>query len=250
MLTMASGTICAPVKYLRRFPLYDHEKPFQYLIPIPPDSKDQRTTNVEFETRGQTFTDIRHRLGNFDLDSNGFEVKSVPTSLQAAEATDQDVIRGRYLPEVEKILKDNVAGGFDRVVFFDWRVRERAASCTSQTRLFLLITEIMSLGARRSCARRSNEDEDERPSWMPTACRPRPHRYVPTAPASKIYSPNTHRSDHAPRAIVGRVQSLADDDSNFLLRGRARVIKSAAVLTSCSHKEPHTNAAVKRVAPA
>lgn len=124
---MASGTICAPVKYLRRLPLYDHEKPFQYLIPIPPDAKDQRTTNVEFETREQTFTDIRHRLGDFNLDRNGFEVKSVPTCLRAAEATDQDVIKGRYLPEVEQILRDNVPGGFDRVVFFDWRVRERAA---------------------------------------------------------------------------------------------------------------------------
>lgn len=118
------------MKYLRRLPLYDHEKPFQYLIPIPPDSKDQRTTNVEFETREQTFTDIRHRLGDFNLDRNGFEVISVPTSLRAVEATDQDVIKGRYLPEVEKILRDNVAGGFDRVVFFDWRVRGCAAYIT------------------------------------------------------------------------------------------------------------------------
>lgn len=59
-------------------------------------------------------------------------------------------------------------------------------------------------------------------------------------------------SDHAPRAIVGRVQSLhvAGDDSNFLLRGRVRVIKLAAVLTCCSYTGSHTNARVKRVAPA
>jgi hypothetical protein len=121
---MATGTVKAPVNYMKKLPLHEYEKPFQILMPIPPDAEDQRIANVEFEPREQTFTDIRGNTDEFSLDENGFEIRRAPTLLQYNEAADQDVIKHKYLPEVEQILKDHLPGGYDRVEFFDWRVRD------------------------------------------------------------------------------------------------------------------------------
>ncbi|KAK4043312.1 methyltransferase CmcJ [Parachaetomium inaequale] len=112
------------ISYIRKLPIYEKEKPFQILFDIPPGVGDQRRTNIEFESREQSFTNIRDRLANFTLDKNGFEICSGPLTWSSGELADQQVIQDTYLPEVERILKRNVTGGFDKVFFFDWRLRD------------------------------------------------------------------------------------------------------------------------------
>ncbi|KAI0101704.1 methyltransferase CmcJ [Nemania sp. FL0031] len=123
---MASGTVKATVNYIKELPIYNEEKPFQILMPIPPDAEDQRTSNIEFEKKEQIFNDIRGQEDQFGLDDDGFQIVHSPTALHPFDATNQDFIKTRYLPEVDEILRRHVPGGFDRVLFFDWRVRDAA----------------------------------------------------------------------------------------------------------------------------
>lgn len=116
---MASGDLLAELGYLKRLDLYRHEKPFQIFIPI---EDGDRQTNLEFESRTQRIVDMRPRLDSFKLDENGFEVQTLPTSLSADQLHDPEMIKTKYLPEIEKGL-NFIEGGFDRVFFFDWRVR-------------------------------------------------------------------------------------------------------------------------------
>ncbi|KAL3959173.1 hypothetical protein ACCO45_007335 [Purpureocillium lilacinum] len=114
----------------QKAPLYDHEKPFQYLIPIPPDSKDQRTTNVEFETRGRLL-----------------QISDIDSAISTSTAT--------------------------------------ALRCETQL-----------------CPKKQRPDEDERPIWMATACRPRPHR---------VWRPLDHPVEDFPLAFCD-ASTLAEQD--------------------------------------
>lgn len=118
---MACGTVTADVHYLKRLALYRKEKPFQLFVPVDEDAADQRHTNLEFEPKEQTFVDIRDNVGDFSLDTHGFQVERWPTALSPASFKDEDIVKTQYLPEVEQILKD-ATGGYDRVFVFDWRV--------------------------------------------------------------------------------------------------------------------------------
>ncbi|KAI0406995.1 methyltransferase CmcJ [Xylaria palmicola] len=178
---MVSGTVTAAVNYIKKLPIYEKEKPFQILIPIPPDAEDPRTSNIEFEEREQIFNDIRGQAEQFNLDDHGFQIVHAPTALHPFDAANQDFIKTRYLPEVEEILRKHVPGGFDRVLFFDWRVRDAA-----------MLQET------------SEIDMNDMSRWL------RPVGYV--------------HIDHAPRAVVLRVQLFMGDEADYLLSGRVRVI--------------------------
>ncbi len=113
------GTVTAEINYLKRLPLYQREKPFQLFFPVDPDAPDQRSTNVEFEARPQTFVDIRKDLGKFTLDEHGFAIRTWPSSFASFE--DRTMVESLYFAEVLEVLK-TIEGGYDRVFFFDWRV--------------------------------------------------------------------------------------------------------------------------------
>lgn len=56
---MSSGDVIATLNYLQKLDIYQHEKPFEILMEIPADAKDQRQNNTKFEARYQTIHDIR-----------------------------------------------------------------------------------------------------------------------------------------------------------------------------------------------
>lgn len=119
---MSRGTVIAQVQYLKRLPLYEKEKPFQLFIPIDKTSEEQRSSNLEFEPRSQTFVDIRNVISDFSLDSHGFQVVRYPTKLATESFLNRSLVESRCLTEVEDILKI-IDGGYDKVFIFDWRVR-------------------------------------------------------------------------------------------------------------------------------
>ena len=118
---MSCGTVTAKLQYLKRLPLYQKEKPFQLFVPVDEDAADPRSTNIEFETKEQTFVDIRDRLSEYSLDSHGFQVGVHPTALDLASFGNRDMVESQYFAEVEEILK-TIDGGYDKVFIFDWRV--------------------------------------------------------------------------------------------------------------------------------
>lgn len=122
----ASGkSIKISLKFLKWQDLYEIEKPFQIFIDIPKDAEDQRDTNLVFETIEINALDVRGCLQDLSIDIHGFMYRTRPTAF--TDFTNKTAVEAIYLPEVEKILKqelDNV----DRVFFFDWRVRLRAQS--------------------------------------------------------------------------------------------------------------------------
>ena len=121
-VTMASGTVVGQVNYLKKLPLYQKEKPFQLFVPIDPDDPDQRATNLEFEPRECTFHDINDASHDLSLDKHGIQIVRCPTKVDLPSFRDRGIVESIYFDEVEHILK-NIEGGYDRVLIFDWRVR-------------------------------------------------------------------------------------------------------------------------------
>ena len=68
-----------------------------------------------------TVHDIRGRESEFDINVNGFGVVKGVQS-EEKEFTDDESIKSKYYPEVEKVLLDNVPGA-KRVFLFDHTVR-------------------------------------------------------------------------------------------------------------------------------
>ncbi|KAI1845652.1 hypothetical protein JX265_005342 [Neoarthrinium moseri] len=122
---MACGTVKSQVSYLKRLPLYQKEKPFQLFIPIDKEALDQRTTNLDFETKERTFVDVRDTAYSCSLDVDGFQLQSYPTKLDLPSFLDRSIVESQYFSEVEEILK-NIEGGYDKLFIFDWRIRSSA----------------------------------------------------------------------------------------------------------------------------
>jgi hypothetical protein len=97
------------------------EKPFQIFIDIPEDAKDQRTSNLVFETQEVQVYDASVATKQFTLDTTGFMFRKHNT--RVLDFTDKFMVEEVYLPEMEALLKQEVEG-VDRVFFFDWRIRK------------------------------------------------------------------------------------------------------------------------------
>jgi hypothetical protein len=106
------------LKFLKWQELYEIEKPFQIFIDIPKDAEDQRNTNLVFEAVDINIFNVRDCLQDLSIDTHGFMYRTHPTALK--EFTDRPSVEALYLPEVEKILRDEL-DDVDRVFFFDWR---------------------------------------------------------------------------------------------------------------------------------
>jgi len=123
---MACGSVTSEINYLKRLDLYQKEKPFQLFIPVDENGPDPRSSNLEFEMREQTFVDIRENLGDFSLDTHGFEVGMRPTALAPADFHSRETVETRYFDEVKDILKKKIDGGYDEIFIFDHRLRDAA----------------------------------------------------------------------------------------------------------------------------
>lgn len=122
--SVACGTVNSQVDYLKRLPLYENEKPFQLFIPIDEEALDQRTSNLEFESKECTFIDIRDRAFDCSLDVHGFQFHQFPTKLEWSTFKNRALVESQYFLEVEQLLK-NIESGYDRLFIFDWRVVSR-----------------------------------------------------------------------------------------------------------------------------
>lgn len=99
-------------------PPEDGSAPFNYVEPQPEGHPQRNYGEFKHEV---TVHDIRGRESEFDINVNGFGiVKGVQS--EEKEFTDDESIKAKYYPEVEKVLLDNVPGA-KRVFLFDHTVR-------------------------------------------------------------------------------------------------------------------------------
>ncbi|KAL2861947.1 hypothetical protein BJX68DRAFT_13871 [Aspergillus pseudodeflectus] len=94
-------------------------------------------TNLVFRTseHAETIRDIRGSAEQFTLDTNGFAyIRCPPPALTRAwEYADPRKIESVFLPECEAILRREVEGA-DEVVVFDWKIRKRKSAKERRTR--------------------------------------------------------------------------------------------------------------------
>ena len=118
-MTMDFPIESAYMQYLKWDTLFEKEKPFHIFREIPPNAKDQRVTNITFEHKDVEFHNIRGHEEAFELDTHGFMIRH--QQIQASHFVNKQTIETSYLPEVEKLLKQEL-DRVDHVYFFDWRV--------------------------------------------------------------------------------------------------------------------------------
>jgi len=116
------AAIVANLQYAKRLKLYEVEKPFQSFIEIPEDASDKRPTNLEFEEKEETITNIRDMKSSFQIDCHGFMIREDPLEYGAALFSNKKEVEMLYFPRLEKIIAETI-GYTDKVMFFDWRLR-------------------------------------------------------------------------------------------------------------------------------
>ena len=110
----------ADFEYIQWRDIYQHEKPFEIFIDLPPELKDTQRTNLIFQpVAKQIIHDARGREADFSLDTHGFTWEKHRSNLK--DFTDPGRIVDTYLPEMEEFIKCQIHGA-DRVFIFDWRV--------------------------------------------------------------------------------------------------------------------------------
>lgn len=97
----------------------DNAIPFNY-VDSPPEGQPQRNFTYKYED--VLVQDIRGRESDFTLDHDAFQVlQNIPPSKEP-DFIDDESIKEKYYPEVEKLLLDSIPGS-NRVYLFDHTIR-------------------------------------------------------------------------------------------------------------------------------
>ena len=115
---MATAAVLTPRDVpttLNYFKALTDEPPHRYVVP--PEGKP--ATNVGSNPQPALVHDVRGREAEFSLDKNGFQYVHWPSVEK--DFTDDEVIKAKYYPEVERILKQ--VTGAKRVYIFDHTIR-------------------------------------------------------------------------------------------------------------------------------
>ncbi|EEP78484.1 predicted protein [Uncinocarpus reesii 1704] len=116
------GTITAQLNFLKPIDSYKTEKPYWLFIGKPETAPDVDLTNVVTETVTDIpVHDVRGHEEKYSLDEHGFQFIKHNQTFQAFE--DEERIKTEFLPQVEKVIRENVPY-VERVLVYDWRVRK------------------------------------------------------------------------------------------------------------------------------
>ncbi|RDW86107.1 uncharacterized protein DSM5745_02749 [Aspergillus mulundensis] len=129
-----AADVSAHLTYLQWQPSYSHTRPYrnsQFIGRRRPNRKQQQAdTNLVFRVADhpETIRDVRG-LPRFDLDTNGFAYTRCgpPALTEAWMYSDPKKIENIFLPECEDILRREVEGA-DEVMIFDWKIRKRKSA--------------------------------------------------------------------------------------------------------------------------
>ncbi|KAL9094023.1 MAG: hypothetical protein Q9165_003693 [Trypethelium subeluteriae] len=121
----SANDIQVQLEYLADLPLYESTKPLQY---VPGFENDSRSTVHLSPGPLEILHDVRTLSPDtFALDESGFRFIKAPTEF--CNWNSQDAIANEYMPEMEALLKREV-DGVDEIVLFDARIRYGESSGT------------------------------------------------------------------------------------------------------------------------
>lgn len=102
------------ILHLQKRDLYRHEKPYEILFDVSSFGKEAAQTNLRLESCPVRVVDARPSRDGFHLDTNGFEFHEHKTTLGDCEFDDKNLVKERYYPEVERLLRQVLpaASGF------------------------------------------------------------------------------------------------------------------------------------------
>lgn len=120
--TMAEGNSAGQLLYLQRLDLYRIEKPFSVTFDTSAFAG-AKQHNLALAPLPTTLIDIKSTTKCFSLDVNGFEVKKFASTLSVEDFQDSDIVKARYYPEVEALMRKTFGSALDRVVFISHQVR-------------------------------------------------------------------------------------------------------------------------------
>jgi hypothetical protein len=161
--TIPRGDVKASLNFYKA--AADGAKPFNY-VEQPPEGSPQR--NFGDETHEVVIHDVRGREAEYGLNQDAFLVVSeVPDSAET-EFVDDESIKQKYYPELERLLLEHVPGS-NRIFFFDHTIR------------------------------RANPDADRRPVTRV---------HIDQVPASVVQRVRRHLPDDADRLLAGRYRII------------------------------------------
>ncbi|KAK1831887.1 methyltransferase CmcJ [Podospora conica] len=114
------------IGYTKWLAAYKTEKPYKILSDLrTADHPDYSQTNVETEQgEPETVHDIRGREGDFHLDSHGFQAARHEWAMR--DWFDVAAVDHEYLPEVKRLLRDQIPGIKD-IHLYNWRIRRNVS---------------------------------------------------------------------------------------------------------------------------
>ena len=107
------------LNYFQWKDLYKKEKPYEVISELPQGSNlKPQNFSLAPGPKEETIHDLRGRVSAFNLDDHGFQI--LAHTLPVDMAFDEDTVRRRYFPMVERILQSVDPGA--EILIFDWRV--------------------------------------------------------------------------------------------------------------------------------
>ncbi|RAL09125.1 uncharacterized protein BO97DRAFT_352704 [Aspergillus homomorphus CBS 101889] len=136
-----AADVQAKLTYLQWQPSYAHIRPYrigQFVTRRRRQKERDKTTNLVFHEadHAETIRDIRGLAqDSFHLDINGFVYLQCPPPALTKpwDYSDSLKVRSLFLPECEAILKREVQGA-DEVMIFDWKIRKKKSAKERRTR--------------------------------------------------------------------------------------------------------------------
>lgn len=198
------------------------EKPYTIVSDMPWLEGTHKTNLTFAEAPEEVITDVRGHENEFNLDDNGFTYISY--KFPSIDMLNEAVVKEILYPKAEEFLKTRVAG-VDRVYLFDYRVRFHVPSLT------MLIDCALASIQRHSISLQNDRNSKHKPT---SASRERgTHWYVKVlSPVGMPEVTNPIFADQSPGGALRRVRAWMGDETDYLLRGRVRIIKSEAPILS------------------
>ncbi|KAM0482205.1 hypothetical protein ACHAP7_004435 [Fusarium lateritium] len=121
-----SGDTVVRLGFLKDKELYRREKPYILFVGNSKNEEGVPKSNVELQTvEDIPVTDVRDSCEAYTLDKHGFQFITHQQTFSDFE--DDNLIKGQYLPQAEKVIMDNIPYA-KRILIFDWRRRKQLSS--------------------------------------------------------------------------------------------------------------------------
>ena len=114
----ATSSVLSSIYFVKRDPLFDKEKPYEYSIPPPENVPKTNIRNEKID--GISIQDIRGRTHEYSFGANGFEILSLDAGMSIDEYDQEQVLVEKYFPKLAHAVKEKLNAS--QVQIFNYNV--------------------------------------------------------------------------------------------------------------------------------